>query len=220
MSFTIRLGEVWVGVKDFSGAAMAIETVDAEPPAFPGEDENDMLQLVSASGEDAADTSEEANPAPPEEDGFDLLENVDDLTFTPVRAELAEDLAERRRALDAREDTLIQREALLTAAERELDRKYQELTMLRQDIEALLQQQSEQEQERINSLVKIYEGMKAKDAANIFNTLDLDVLIAVMSRMSERKASPILAEMVPERARTVTILLAQQKQLPVLPPAQ
>ena len=66
--------------------------------------------------------------------------------------------------------------------------------------------------------MKIYEGMKAKDAANIFNTLDIDVLLAVMSRMSERKSAPVLAEMDPERARTVTILLAQQKQIPSIPP--
>ena len=88
----------------------------------------------------------------------------------------------------------------------------QRRTTIKNEIEALLKEQSAEEQSRINSLVKIYEGMKAKDAARIFNTLDMDVLIMVMSRMSERKSSPILAEMSPDRARTVTLLLAQQKQ--------
>ena len=59
--------------------------------------------------------------------------------------------------------------------------------------------------------------MKPKDAARIFDTLDLDVLVSVMSQMSERKLSPILASMNPERARTITIMLAEQKQLPQLP---
>ena len=59
--------------------------------------------------------------------------------------------------------------------------------------------------------------MKAKDAANIFNTLDMDILISVMGRMSERKLAPILAEMNPDRARSVTIFLAEQKSLPTLP---
>ena len=62
--------------------------------------------------------------------------------------------------------------------------------------------------------------MKAKDAARIFDTLDLDVLVSVVSQMSERRLSPILAGMNPERARTVTIVLAEQKQLPKLPQIQ
>ena len=95
--------------------------------------------------------------------------------------------------------------------------KYKELLKLRSEIEDLLGQQSEAEKARIDSLVKIYEGMKPKDAARIFDTLDLDVLVAVMSKMSERKLSPILAAMNPERARTVTIMLAEEKQLPELP---
>ena len=83
------------------------------------------------------------------------------------------------------------------------------MTAVRNEIESLLQMQSQQEAERIVSLVKIYEGMKAKDAARIFNTLDTDVLLSVMTRMSERKSAPILAEMNPDRARSVTILMAQ-----------
>ena len=48
---------------------------------------------------------------------------------------------------------------------------------LRGKIESLLETQSEQEQARIKSLVKIYEGMKPKEAARIFDTLDLDVFV-------------------------------------------
>ena len=78
----------------------------------------------------------------------------------------------------------------------------------------MLKQQTDEEEKRIKSLVKIYEGMKAKDAARIFNTLDMDILVRVMAGMSERKLSPILASMEPDRARSVTILLAEQKSLP------
>jgi flagellar motility protein MotE (MotC chaperone) len=58
--------------------------------------------------------------------------------------------------------------------------------------------------------------MKPKDAARILNTLETDILIAVMERMSERKSAPILAEMDSDRARQVTTLLAERKQLPNL----
>jgi flagellar motility protein MotE (MotC chaperone) len=58
--------------------------------------------------------------------------------------------------------------------------------------------------------------MKPKDAARIFDTLDIDILVAVVSKMSERKIAPILGLMDPERAKTLTIMLAQQKKLPTL----
>jgi flagellar motility protein MotE (MotC chaperone) len=140
-----------------------------------------------------------------------------DLAGSDSQIQLFKDLAKRRDQLDAREKAIAQREALLKAGEHELDQKVNELTALKGEIQSLLQTQSEEEKARLGSLVKIYEGMKPKDAARIFNTLDLDVLIRVMGAMSERKTSPILAEMDDERARTVTTMLAQQKQLPAVP---
>lgn len=140
-----------------------------------------------------------------------------DLEYADVKMELFQDLSERRKAIETREKELATREALLKAGEQELDQKFRELETLRKEIEGLLEQQSTEEEARIGSLVKIYEAMKPKDAARIFDSLDMDVLISVVSRMSERKTSPIMAEMNPERARSITILLAQQKQLPALP---
>jgi flagellar motility protein MotE (MotC chaperone) len=140
-----------------------------------------------------------------------------DLELPVLRVEMFKELIARRENLDKRQRILQQREALLMAAEQELERKYDELTQLRAEIAELLEKQSVEEQARIRSLVKTYEGMKAKDAARIFNTLSIDVLLEVMSGMSERKIAPILASMETERARQVTILLSEQKKLPSLP---
>lgn len=132
---------------------------------------------------------------------------------------LLEQLSDRRRTLDKREQDLMQREALLKAAQAELKDKYAELDGLRQEIKRLLDQQSEAEESRLRSLVKVYEGMKPAEAAGILNTIDITILMQVMGRMSERKLSPILASMDPERAREVTIRLARQKKLPDAPAA-
>ena len=137
--------------------------------------------------------------------------------YSDVKMELFTDLAKRRKDLEAKEKELAMREALLKAAQSELQQKTQELTTIKADIEALLKQQTEQEDKRIASLVKIYEGMKAKDAARIFDSLEMDVLLQVMTRMSERKSAPILAAMDAEKARTLTIMLAEQNKLPQLP---
>jgi len=137
-----------------------------------------------------------------------------DFEYSDVQMELFDDLAQRRKDLDKRDKSLNMREALMQAAQKEMEQKFKELTSLRAEIEELLVEQSEEETQRIASLVKIYEGMKAKDAARIFNTLDLDVLMQVVTKMSERKSAPIIAAMDAERARTVTVMLAEQKQLP------
>lgn len=150
-----------------------------------------------------------------------------DLDFSESRMELFNDLASRRQDIEKREKEMAMREALLKAAEQELDQKFKELSTLKEEISHLLKQQSAEEEKRITSLVKIYEGMKAKDAARIFDTLDMDVLIQVLGRMSERKSAPIIASMSAERARSLTIMLAEQKRLPggtgdggaLLPPA-
>ena len=132
--------------------------------------------------------------------------------FSASEIEVLQSLSKRRDELNKREQQLGAREALLKAAEQEVDKKVTELNGLKADIEKLLGQQQTMEDGRITSLVKIYEGMKPKEAATIFNTLDMDVLLAVISRMSERKSSPVLAAMDQNKARIVTIKLAEQRQ--------
>ena len=59
--------------------------------------------------------------------------------------------------------------------------------------------------------------MKPKDAANIFNELDLQVLLDVMQNMKERKLAPIVAAMDTKRARTLTRELAERGKIPEIP---
>ncbi|MCZ6722083.1 MAG: hypothetical protein O7A65_11160 [Proteobacteria bacterium] len=66
----------------------------------------------------------------------------------------------------------------------------------------------------MGSLVKIYQNMKPKDAARIFNELDFDVLVEVLERMRETSAAPILARMDSERAKALTLELAERGRLP------
>jgi flagellar motility protein MotE (MotC chaperone) len=135
-------------------------------------------------------------------------------SFSASEVEVLQALSGRRDELDKREKTLAEREALLNAAAQEVDRKVSELNKLKANMESLLGQQQKAEDGRIESLVKIYENMKPKEAARIFDTLDMNILLDVIGRMNERKSSPILAAMSPEKAKDVTIKLAQQRKLP------
>ena len=56
--------------------------------------------------------------------------------------------------------------------------------------------------------------MKPKDAARIFESLEMPILISVVERMKERKVAPIMAAMSSEAANLLTKELATKKQLP------
>jgi flagellar motility protein MotE (MotC chaperone) len=56
----------------------------------------------------------------------------------------------------------------------------------------------------------MYENMKPKDAAKIFDRLDLPILVQVTSLMNTRKMSDILGQMSAEAAERLTIELANR----------
>ncbi len=212
-AFAIRLGDFMLQTGSVNAQQMSEETAPSEQvlektTVIETDAGTDITVEETASGETI-------KIDPPQTGWSDAIDS--DFEYSDVRAELFETLTKRRRSLDEREAMLEKKEALLKATEQEITRKYKEMTQVRNEIKELLNLQTEEEQKRILSLVKVYEGMKAKDAAQIFNTLDMDILIEVMGRMSERKLSPVLAEMDPDRARSVTIFLAEQKSLPSLP---
>jgi flagellar motility protein MotE (MotC chaperone) len=123
------------------------------------------------------------------------------------RAVLLE-LRDRRQELEAREATLASRESMLAAAETKLSARIEELQSLQKKLEGLDASRKQQEDAAWQGLVKVYETMKPRDAAVIFNDLGMQVLLSVVERMKEAKAAAILAAMTPDKAREVTTQLA------------
>ena len=68
-------------------------------------------------------------------------------------------------------------------------------TYLQKTIDKFTKQQILEQKEQIKSFVKIYENMPPKNAAIIFNDMDIDLLVQIISNMKEIKASSILAHM-------------------------
>ena len=126
--------------------------------------------------------------------------------------ELLADITARRKTLDDRQKELDQREALMKAAEDHIDRKVSELTEMRGELEKLLDIQKTKDDAQMASLVKIYENMKPRDAATIFDSLELPILVDVTARMKEGKVAPILGAMSPDRARILTVRLAERRR--------
>ncbi len=133
--------------------------------------------------------------------------------FTTSEKEVLEKLAGRRAELDAWSKDLEMKESLIDASSKKLDEKIAELKQLKSDTEALLKTYNEHEDVKIRSLVKIYENMKPKDAAAIFEQMDMDIMLEIVDKMSERKASAVLAVMDPKKAKELTQQMANEKTL-------
>lgn len=124
---------------------------------------------------------------------------------------LLSDLRARSKALDQRDVTLTRREMVLHAAEGRLAARITELSGLQKKLEALDAARRQREEANWQGLVKVYEVMPPRDAATIFNNLEMPVLLQVLDRMKDRKAAPILAAMQPDRARLATQKLAEMR---------
>ena len=130
------------------------------------------------------------------------------------------DLRKRRDGLDARGRALDQREAVLGAAQAKLAARVDELNALQAKLETLESARHAHDSANWAGLVRVYETMKPRDAAVIFDALDMQVLLGVLDRMSDRKAAPILAAMQPDRARLATQMLAEMRTRTVTPPGE
>jgi len=144
---------------------------------------------------------------PPQMNGTPVPLDID-RPVSPAERAILESLQKRRAELDARAHDLDVREDLLRAAEKRVGGRIEELKELEGRISAVLQQRDEAEAARFKNVVTMYETMKAKDAAKIFDGLDLKVLIDVARSINPRNMSEILAQMTPEKAQRLTAELA------------
>lgn len=133
--------------------------------------------------------------------------------YTPVEVELLQNLTRRREELDRWEKNIEIKEAALDATEKRLDDKIAQIDAMKKEVATLLEQYNEKEDTKIRSLVKIYENMKPKDAARIFDEVEMPILLLVIDKMSEKKTAPILAEMDPKKAKQITVQLAEQRKV-------
>lgn len=161
-------------------------------------DEAEMLEKKEA--------AEEAEIAPPE---------MQIVMAGPARGgtskaelKILEGLSDRRKTLERRARELGLRENLLEAAEKRVEARINELKAIESRIEGVLKKHDDQRNAEYSRLVKMYSGMKPKDAARIFNRLDMRVLTSLASQIKPRVMSAILAAMTPAAAERLTLEIA------------
>jgi len=138
--------------------------------------------------------------------------NVDLGASDPTLTEqvLLDRLAARRTELNGYEQELALRASLIDAAEKRVNERTATLEALEAQISTLVDERKKLEEDQFTSIVSMYQTMKPKDAAGIFNSLEMGVLLRVAKMMPPRKMAPILAAMDRAKAEELTVALAAQ----------
>jgi flagellar motility protein MotE (MotC chaperone) len=121
-----------------------------------------------------------------------------------------ERLQERRGTLEGRSQELDTREGLLKAAERKIDDRLGELKDIESRMDTGTRTRKEEADRQMKMLVTMYETMKPKEAARVFDRLALPVLVPIATTMKPQRMSEILAAMTPEAAEKLTVALASK----------
>ncbi len=151
-------------------------------------------------------------PAAPETtpDGVVYHPDTTQPSVSPAERAILERLQARRQELDERARELDIRENLLKAAEKRIESKVEEVKAVEARIAAAKQQKTEADNARFKSIVTMYENMKPKDAAKVFDRLEMPVLIEIASQIKPRNMSDIMGLMQPETAERLTVELAHR----------
>lgn len=134
--------------------------------------------------------------------------------LSAAEVQVLQALQERRAQLDTRAEQYETQDELMLAAERRLDERLTELRRLETHVNDLLGRLDEAQEQRLASLVDVYQRMRSKDAAAVFDGLDDEVLVQVASRMRQANLAEVMGRMEPNRARELTQMLADRARPP------
>ncbi|MGL3209461.1 MotE family protein [Bradyrhizobium sp. BR 1433] len=194
---------------NFPGAGKAV--VDSKIKADPGDITGSVEHKDAKKDEKKDEAPKPAVPAaePSKPDG--VVVNLD--APAPVSASeraILERLQSRRQELETRAREVEIRESLLKAAEKRIEAKVEEAKANDVKANADAAAKAEADAARFKGIVTMYENMKPKDAAKVFDRLEMNVLYQIASQIQPRKMSDILGLMQPEAAERLTVELARR----------
>lgn len=134
-------------------------------------------------------------------------------TCPPPPAALAAALSDREGRLRAREAAILDRESALALADQAITQRLSALEAAEQELRKTLALADGAAEADITRLVAVYETMKPKDAARLFDRMEADFAAGFLARMSPDAAAAVLAGMQPDKAYAVSAIFAGRNAL-------
>jgi flagellar motility protein MotE (MotC chaperone) len=114
-------------------------------------------------------------------------------------------LQQQRKELEQQRERLGAREDRLKMLAEELERKQSEMAEQRKKYEKVVARRDELETKRIRQLAKVYGAMRAAEAAQILETLDDDLVIKILTGISDdRQKGKIVAQLSKTKAARIS----------------
>ena len=129
---------------------------------------------------------------------------------SPSERLILERLGERRDELRKKTSDADAREKLIEESEKRLDARIDDLKASQDRTQPTPEKKAEAETSSLKNIVTMYETMKPKDAARVFDRLPQSVLVPVVLQMNPRKMADVLAAMTPANAEKLTVALANR----------
>lgn len=127
--------------------------------------------------------------------------------------QLLQQLRKRRKQIESDKNELPAEKMALESIKQHIDNRLDVLENLQNKLKPQFNNNNQNDGKKILKLVKVYESMKPKEAAKIFNDLQIGVLVEMTLSMKESRLAAILSEMKPEKARELTSILATQSDI-------
>jgi flagellar motility protein MotE (MotC chaperone) len=179
---------------------------------YPGGNKIDRSEITGSVPEKPKEAEAKPAVAPPQTkpDGVVFHPEENQQAVSASERAILERLQARRQELEARAREIDIRESLLKAAEKRIESRVEEMKAVESRISTSSEQKAEADNARFKGIITMYEAMKPKDAARVFDRLEMPVLIEIASHIAPRKMSDILGLMQSESAERLTVELARR----------
>jgi flagellar motility protein MotE (MotC chaperone) len=204
-TLSLKVGSLWQGISAIAASSKSDSQLSENSATSPGDKGESPKPAKTGPGSGKMPAASGT--------GSEII-HFDPSMVTDSELDLLHRLVERRAAIRKNENQLDTRKRLLQATEKRIDGKLVELKRMQETISSLLRRHDKEKEAKMRSVVKIYESMKPKDAARIFEELEMPILLDVVERMREAKAAPIMANMSALKAKSMTAALTQRRALP------
>jgi flagellar motility protein MotE (MotC chaperone) len=184
----------------------------AKPAVVAPKDDGDITGSVQGEPKKDAPKDEKPKPEAPETkpDGVVLHPEENQQPVSASERAILERLQSRRQELDTRAREIDIRESLLKEAEKRIQSKVDEMKATEAKTAAENAQKADAANAKFKGIVTMYENMKPKDAAKVFDKLEMPVLIEIASQIAPRKMSDIMGLMQTDAAERLTVELARR----------
>lgn len=175
---------------------------------FPGRSYADRSDITGSVEKQKEKPKEEAKPEVAKAETTTQAEPAQPVSASE-RA-ILERLQARRQELETRAREIDIRESLLKASEKRAEGRVEEMKAIESRITGAEKQKADDEAARFKGIITMYEGMKPKDAAKVFDRLEMPVLFEIASHIAPRKMADILGQMSPDVAERLTVEMAHR----------